>query len=140
MNRKPVIGALLTIVLLTSGPLYMPLALSAVLNTQVRENEFSNMFREKPFNGTSEEGLVEDITDYAVVYSNYTDPEESSYKAPEEEQQALTYVKYHDRKPVKKPQIRFSVDQTEGSSPLFVTFKTQTGDTRDFGEILIYKY
>lgn len=139
MKNKPIHKLILLTILIVSGPLYMTLALLPLTNHMVRENEFFKMFREKPFNGTNEE-LIEDITDYEVVYSNYTDPEESSYKAPEEEGQPLIYLRYHDRKPVKKPQIQFSADQTEGSSPFFVTFTTQTGDTRDFGGILIYKY
>jgi RHS repeat-associated protein len=132
----------MVILILTSGPLYLPLVLASTQEASVQQaeipitNSFLNVRNQ--YNETDE--TKPDFSDFKVIYNyTYSDPEQKDTEDAIKPQEQ-TYIVYHDRTPEKEPSIAFASNVKEGESPLYVTFKTQVENPDDLGGILLMKY
>src|SRR4030042_2012674 len=115
MNRKNLIGLSIVILMVTSGPLYLPLVLAS---TQETINETLQT-----------EPKLEPPPNQEIIYNyTYVDPD-TNPQIEDQSNQESTYIKYHDRKPIKKPSVSLKPSIVSGESPLYVSFKTETKDT-----------
>ncbi|MFH2112437.1 MAG: RHS repeat-associated core domain-containing protein [Candidatus Bathyarchaeota archaeon] len=143
MNRKNLVGFIVVILMVTSGPLYLPLVLAS---TQEATNEthqdgipLTNPFIEDQYQYNTTDKTLPDFSPFEVVYNyTYTDPELDTKNTTQPQEQ--TYLIYHDRTPEKEPSITFTSNVKEGESPLPVKFNTIIETPEALGEILLIKY
>jgi hypothetical protein len=130
MNRRNLLGLLITILMITSGPIYLPLAIATVNVTETNSTQpFSD-----PLNQTD---TTPTETDYTILYNyTYQDPPNQTYTPEQPTQIDFPLI---DRPPVTKPNTQLSLSTYTGTEPIKVTLEATYEPLKDWTP-LVYNW